>query len=108
MYGACYIILKLMQCSFMRRTAVNKLCKVIHKLVLPQPNWFPPSLYLMERIIDVPSPDDFQYHACPAEQCCWEPIPRSEWEAHKKDKCVHGKRFGKAAVTGKPQPVKVG
>ncbi|KAF6263264.1 hypothetical protein COO60DRAFT_487390 [Scenedesmus sp. NREL 46B-D3] len=31
-------------------------------------------------------------------------IPRSQWEAHKKDECEHGKRFVKNSITGKWEP----
>jgi hypothetical protein len=102
------MILRLMQSSFLRKTAVDKICKVIHELVLPQPNWFPPSLYLMEQIIRVPAADLFEWHACPAEQCCWPPLPRSQWEAHKDDRCKHGKRFMTDSKTVAQKPVKVG
>jgi hypothetical protein len=109
-FGACYVILKLKQSSFMKPGLVNKWCKLIHTIILPQPNWFPPTLYLAEQIIGVPSPSQFEYHACPAELCCWLPLPRSQWEQHKDDRCDHGKRFNAIKTpTGRLvlQPVKV-
>ena len=39
---------------------VNAMCKFIREVLLPQPNCFPSSLYMLEQVCDVPSVDKFE------------------------------------------------
>ena len=69
----------------------DDLLYAMHYYLLPEGNLLPPSLYLMEKIIEVLHPDACEWHACPAEKCKpWGPTPRSKWPEHRYDKCACG------------------
>ena len=74
---------------------------------LPADNIYPPSLYLIEQIMGVPSLEEV-IHVCVNEDFTWPNIPRSQWQAHARDACPHcaSSRF-MADARGRLQPQKV-
>jgi hypothetical protein len=70
--------------------AFDKLLFMLHHFILPAGNLLPPS-YLAERVLEVLSPDDCMWHACPNGKCPpWPPLSRSLWRFHTFDKCACG------------------
>lgn len=70
--------------------AFEEVCRLFAALYLPEGNIFPPTLYLIKRILDIPSVDEHMWHACPKGCKAWEPLPQRDWENHKDDKCRCG------------------
>ncbi|KAK9906510.1 hypothetical protein WJX75_003063 [Coccomyxa subellipsoidea] len=84
---ACYLAMTQKQRSQQRDTAFDEHCRLQHDVMLPQPNLHPPSLYLMRKVMDVRSVDDYEYHVCVCDGYAWDHLPRSEWDAHADDTC---------------------
>lgn len=67
--------------------ASDCICKLLSGSFLPPGNLFPPSTYLVQRIADVESLDDVEYHTCDCLGHVYHRISKKEWKAHALDKC---------------------
>ena len=63
---------------------------MLSNTILPEGNLLPGSLYLMRKVLGVKSPADYEYHACPANKCWWEPLPKNQWRADPSCTCACG------------------
>ena len=64
--------------------------RLLHKVFLPFDNLCPPSYYLLRKIVDAKTPEEYEYHVC---KCGFFPYrPKSEWEKHDNDKCAKCKQ----------------
>jgi hypothetical protein len=68
-------------------TSFDCVCKLLHETLLPPGNLFPPSTYLMQKIADVESIEDVEYHTCDCLDYIYPKIDRKDWLAHSRDKC---------------------
>ena len=89
------------------------LLRTLAEAFCPPGNIMPPSLYLVEKLMQTRSTDSCSYHACPKDHHIWPHLPRSDWQGHVTDCCpVPGcghPRFITATVAGTPclRPSKV-
>lgn len=95
-------------------TASDRAYRLLHDVVLPKPNLFPPSLYVLRKLAGVEDLDSYELHVCREDHYVWDHVPRREWEGHKDDECpvceVQGrssKRF-RVLPGNRLQPTKVG
>ena len=65
----------------------DKAVRMLAEVVLPQPNFFPPSLHLMEKVLNVQPPESCAYHVCRNDCHSWDKIPKAAWPAHRDDTC---------------------
>ncbi len=61
-----------------RDVGFSKLCRLMHETLLPPGNRFPPSWYLVKRILGIQSLGLHEYHVCKKGCCTWEPIPKEQ------------------------------
>lgn len=71
-------------------TAFDALVHMLHTLFLPAGNLLPPSYHLFKAVLGIKDLSCYQWHACPAEKCCWPPPPngRKGWAQHHHDMCA--------------------
>ena len=94
-----FLFLQIKKSTGMKDSAFDMICWVIRHILLPKPNLFPPSRYLMLESIGVPHPDKYMRQCCAAEKHSWDPLPRKQWEHHIDDKCECGlPRFEKISM----------
>lgn len=81
-----------------RDSAFDDIIKVIRHLCIQPGSLFPPSKYIMVRLMEASSLESSMYHLCIA--CgdhVWEPLSRSSWRDHFDDICPNencqGRRF---------------
>ncbi len=68
-------------------TSCDKGYRLLHEVILPKPNLFPPSLYLIRRLAGVEDLDQYEYHVCVEDHYVWERIDKHRWVDHYEDKC---------------------
>ena len=108
----CYLWLSMKLEGNVRDGQFDREARVMHDIMLPQPNIFPPSFYLFKQIIGCKAVQDFECHCCPNECKSWGPLPQNQWAVHEQDvcfKCGSGrfKRVGTGS-SSKLTPHKVG
>jgi len=67
--------------------AFTALLKFLQGSLLPSGNIMPPSLYLMTKLIGVPSLQVFERQACIQDHWVWPHLRRSDWKHHVDDQC---------------------
>lgn len=87
--------------------AIDAFCSLIHYLLLPAGNLFPPSYHLVKAVLGVPDGIQCVRHVC---QQCWRLFPDmqpEQYQHHSGDKCAHcsADRFN-IGVGGVPTPVR--
>jgi hypothetical protein len=73
-----------------QRDILNKILKKDHEIYYPKPNFLPPSLHMVQRVLDVKTSQDVMHHVCDAENCSghvWPNIKVEDYEKHKHDRC---------------------
>ena len=83
----CYLWLSMKLEGNVRDGQFDREARVMHDIMLPQPNIFPPSFYLFRQIIGCESVQDFECHCCPNECQSWAPLPQQQWAEHEQDVC---------------------
>jgi hypothetical protein len=100
---ACYWLARWKNAYRISDIALTTICYIIHYLILPRHNLFPPSYHIMKAILDVPAASECEAHVCDA---CWRVFPHlhpSQYHAHANDKCAGcGKRRFNVSAAGKP------
>lgn len=95
-------------------TACDKTYRLLHEVLLPKQNLFPPSLYMLRRLAGVEDLDNYERHVCPEDHYVWEYVPRVSWEQHYEDECPVCRGAGRSTPRfkrlsgGKRAPAKVG
>lgn len=110
MKQACFLLLELKRKHRLHDTAFDILMRCLAEVLLPEGNILPPSLYLVERLLQSRPPDTCAYHACPKDCKVWPHLPRRDWALHKDDRCDCGAaRFVTQTAAGVPclRPAKV-
>lgn len=79
----------------------NERCRIIHQFLLPDGNFYPRSMYLLEKAVGCQHVHEVMLHFC--EHCYSafpDNLPKSEWKRHAHDTCtdceeegVHSLRF---------------
>lgn len=67
--------------------AINAFCSMIHTLLLPGGNLFPPSYHIVKAILEVEADQQYERHLCTK---CWRVFPRlphSAWHEHRDAVC---------------------
>ena len=77
---------------------------------MPRPNFVPPSMYMLKKVLDAPEWSDYEVHVCSTKTCTGHVFPvvkRSVWDAHKDDACPHCKapRFRTVLLAGREELV---
>ena len=62
------------------------------KAAMPPGNLWPPSLYIVKGILSCQKAESFEQHVCEDDCMRFTQLPRSQWEAHRHEKCACGKR----------------
>ncbi len=94
-------------------TSCDKQFRLMHEVLLPQPNLFPPSLYLVRKLAGVEDLDNYEYHVCKEDHYVWGRVSKAEWKEHLEDKCPVCAELGKdsyrfrAVAGGRKVPTKV-
>jgi hypothetical protein len=79
-----------------RDGAFDRLCRIIHEVLLPKGNLFPRSLYLMKKVVGCEDIDDYGLHVCVNECMTFPQIPKKDWKTHSHERCECGElRFEK-------------
>lgn len=84
---ACHWLATLKSSSRMTDEAVDKICLMIHKFLLPEGNYFPPSYHIVKATLGVDSSAACTDHICDK---CWSVFPRlspASFAAHADDVC---------------------
>lgn len=61
---ACFLLLESKQKRHVRDSALDVLLQTLSNLFLPRPNLLPPSLYLLEHVMQSRTPNSCMCHAC--------------------------------------------
>lgn len=105
--AACWLMDLKTSCGHVTDGVINCICGLVHKLLLPAGNRWPPSLHFVRAILEVPDASHFEDHVC----CeCWRVftrLPRAAWDAHADDVCVCGHMRFSVGTNGVPRPVRV-
>ena len=108
----CYLWLSMKLEGNVRDGQFDREARVMHDVMLPQPNIFPPSFYLFRQIIGCEGVQDFECHSCPKDCHSWGPLPQNQWAAHEHDVCpkCSSERFKRVGMgnSSKLTPQKVG
>ena len=113
MKQACFLMLELKRTHGGHDTLFDVLLRTLAEALCPPGNIMPPSLYLVEKLMQSRSTDSCSYHVCPKDHHIWPHIPRSQWQGHITDCCpIRGcglPRFITETVAGTPclRPSKV-
>jgi len=84
---ACHWLATLKSSSRMTDDALDKVCQMIHKFLLPEGNLFPPSYHIVKATLGVDSSAGCTDHICDK---CWSVFPRvhaADFAAHEDDVC---------------------
>ncbi len=84
---AAYMAMSIKREHAMRDAAFEGMCGMIAHCLLPKGNVFPPTLYLMKRILGAREAAEYERHVCVKECYSWPPLPRAAWPAHAADTC---------------------
>ncbi|KXZ42338.1 hypothetical protein GPECTOR_160g121 [Gonium pectorale] len=74
------------------KTQLDALLCLVFKRLVPQPCLLPSTLHLLKKLIGARHWSEFQVHVCDTKHCpghVFDPLKKSEWEAHKDDCCPH-------------------
>lgn len=84
-----FLWMHMKQAHTVENLVFDMMCRIHHDWLLPQPNFCPPSYYMMKRIVNVDAADRYEFHFCPT--CCtrYEPLARTDWGANADAKCGH-------------------
>ena len=55
--------------------------------ILPCDAVVPGSLRQWRRVLGIPRPADYEYHACPNDKCFWPPLPKAQWRVSDEHRC---------------------
>jgi hypothetical protein len=84
-----------------RDGAFDRLCRIIHEVLLPKGNLFPRSLYLMKKVVGCEDIDDYALHVCVNDCTTFPQIPKKDWKNHSHEQCECGEsRFEKKIECG--------
>lgn len=67
--------------------AMEKLCWLLAKVLLPADNHMPHSLYHLHKLCGVESSIEAQRHCCWKDHYVWPYLSKNKWKGHKDDKC---------------------
>lgn len=102
---AAYWVAMMKQDLRISDAAVNATCRLIHFLLLPKGNQFPPSYYLVRAVLGVASGVKCTRHVCDK---CWTLLPPLDPDLHldhKDDQCANcGRTRFTRNVSGYPKP----
>ena len=83
---AAYLLLDLKRQHKQRDTHFDMLVRLLSVAILPPGNLLPPSLHLIEKVLDVKAIHSYAYHVCPNDHHSWPLTPPADWEAHRNDR----------------------
>ncbi|KAI8467243.1 MAG: hypothetical protein J3K34DRAFT_43363 [Monoraphidium minutum] len=66
---------------------MERLCRILHEVVLPKGNIMTPSLYTLMKMCEVPIPADVEQHVCIRDCMRFAPLKPSEYAAHSDECC---------------------
>ncbi|BDA42812.1 hypothetical protein COCOBI_03-7050 [Coccomyxa sp. Obi] len=69
-----------------RNNVFDRMCRFL-STVLPPDNLFPPSLHVMQGLVECPEPSKYEHHVCKQDHCRFQYAPKHEWWKHAEDKC---------------------
>ena len=102
---ACFWLAQMKYDFRVSDAALNMFCSLVHYLLLPAGNLFPPSYHLVKAVLGVPDGIHCVRHVC---QTCWRLFPElqpEQFQDHCADRCEHcgGARFT-VGMGGVPTP----
>jgi hypothetical protein len=74
----------------MQRALIEDVLKTLHNRLLPQPNFLPPSCYMIEQVLDIPKWNNYSNHVCDRQNCkgyVWEKLDPADYGSHIGDMC---------------------
>lgn len=87
MKQACFLMLELKQKYGGHDTLFDVTLRTLAEAFCPRGNIMPPSLNLVEKLVQSRSTDSCSYHVCPKDRHIWPHIPRSESQGHNTGCC---------------------
>lgn len=85
-------------------TASDKAYRLLHEVILPKPNLFPPSLHILRRLAGVEEIDKYERHVYEENHYVWEHARRECWSQHKDDECPICRAEGRTSKRFKVLP----
>ena len=106
---ACFVIAGIKLEGNMRDGQMDMMLRTIHEALLPKGNIFPPSLYLLSKILGCQDVVEYEWHCCQNGCHAWKPQHRENWNMEVCPRCGHD-RFcqstdSSGAITLKPYKV---
>jgi hypothetical protein len=90
---ACYVLGMEKSQGYVSDKVVDRLCRLLSEVLLPEGNLHPPSLYLLKKCLKVPPATDFEQHVCVGDCCRFTHLAKHQYPAHRDETCeVCGER----------------
>lgn len=99
--GACYVLANEKIAGRVSDKTVDRMCRYMADVALPEGNLHPPSLYLLKKCLRVEEAHKFEQHVCINDCHRFPKVHRSKYHEHLDDKCPHCEhpRFHVVSVT---------
>ena len=86
-YQAAFLLLSEKRKGKMRDGVFDRLCRLLHDVVLPKGNLFPRSYFLMKRAVNAMLLEKVTYHVCMSDYHIFSWVPERDWKEHADDQC---------------------
>ena len=95
-----YVLRKMQLEERIGTRALDRLLRFYQDVVLPPGNASPPSVHMLNGILQIPPAQGKEVHICPNEKCVFPHLKPSDWAAHARDECACGLRRFKETRIG--------
>lgn len=84
---ACYVLGMEKSLGHVSDKVVDRMCRYISEVLLPEGNLHPPSIYLLKKCLKVAPATDFEQHVCVNDCCKFPRLATRQYPAHVDETC---------------------